>query len=80
MIKMQTMKGATWVLLASVPAFAHRSFGPVSGNFFGLAGINETYDYIVVGGGTAGLAVAYRLSEDVSKTVAVIEGGGFSDM
>lgn len=48
-------------------------------NHFGRAGTNATYDYVVVGGGTAGLAVAYRLAEDGSKTVAVIEAGGFYD-
>lgn len=47
------------------------------GNFFGLPGSNATYDYIVVGGGTAGLGVAYRLAEDGTKQVAVVEAGGF---
>jgi choline dehydrogenase len=46
-------------------------------NSFGLPGQNATYDYVVVGGGTAGLAVAYRLAEDGTKTVAVVEAGGF---
>lgn len=32
---------------------------------------------MVVGGGTAGLAVAYRLAEDGKYTVAVVEAGGF---
>jgi choline dehydrogenase len=48
-------------------------------NAFGLPGHNATYDYVVVGGGTAGLAIAYRLVEDGSQTVAIVEAGGFYD-
>ncbi|SPO44147.1 related to Glucose dehydrogenase [acceptor] precursor [Moesziomyces antarcticus] len=33
------------------------------------------FDYVVVGGGTAGLAVAARLSEDAAVSVGVIEAG-----
>jgi choline dehydrogenase len=36
----------------------------------------ETFDYVVVGGGTAGLVVANRLSENPTVRVAVIEPGG----
>ncbi|EOQ99109.1 Choline dehydrogenase [Wallemia ichthyophaga EXF-994] len=37
---------------------------------------NKDFDFIVVGGGVGGLAVAARISENENLTVAVIEAGG----
>ncbi|KAK8028651.1 GMC oxidoreductase, partial [Apiospora marii] len=41
--------------------------------------IQESYDYIVIGGGTSGLVVANRLSEDPNKSVLVLEHGYIND-
>ncbi|KAK3385186.1 hypothetical protein B0H63DRAFT_414270 [Podospora didyma] len=45
---------------------------------YAIPGFNATYDYLVVGGGTTGLALASRLAE--SASVAIIEAGGFYEL
>jgi choline dehydrogenase len=40
-----------------------------------MAQHENTYDYVVIGGGTAGSVIASRLTENPDVTVAVIEGG-----
>lgn len=37
---------------------------------------SPTYDYVIIGGGTSGLVIANRLSENPAVTVAIIEAGG----
>jgi len=38
--------------------------------------MTETFDYVIVGAGSAGCAMAYRLSEDGKNSVCVLEFGG----
>ena len=66
--------------LATGNLFNNGQLGLVLGSQFGLAGTNATYDYVIVGGGTAGITIATRLAEDPSVTVAVIEAGGFYEL
>jgi choline dehydrogenase-like flavoprotein len=39
----------------------------------------DTFDYVVVGAGSGGCAVASRLSEDPNVSVALLEAGGKDD-
>ncbi|KAI5897977.1 alcohol oxidase [Schizophyllum commune H4-8] len=36
---------------------------------------DKSFDYVIIGGGTAGLTVATRLSEDSNKSILVLEAG-----
>lgn len=45
----------------------------------GVLGIDQTFDYVVVGGGTAGAGVGVRLAE-AGFSVAIIEAGGFYEI
>lgn len=53
--------------------------GPL-GSSFGVPGVNATFDYVVIGGGTAGLTLATRLAEQQAGSVAVVEAGTFYEI
>lgn len=50
------------------------------GSHFGVPGLPATYDYVIIGGGTAGLTVARRIAANTSNSVAVIEAGDFYEL
>lgn len=45
----------------------------------GALGVESTYDYVVVGGGTAGNAIGYRLAK-AGYSVAIVEAGLFYEI
>lgn len=47
---------------------------------FGIPGQNYTFDYLVVGGGQAGLTVASRLAENSSLLIGLVEAGSFYEL
>lgn len=68
------------VAFASLDLLDNGQLGTILGSSFGVPGANATFDYVVVGGGTAGLTIATRLAENRSLSVAVVEAGGFYEI
>jgi len=67
------------VIVLSVPFPSTELYkGRLLGSSFGVLGIDLSYDYVIVGGGNAGLNIAARLAEHAP--VVVIEARGFYEM
>ena len=62
-------------LLQNTIPFLKGTFGAVSS----AVGFEPSYDYVIVGGGTAGNTIAARLAE-AGFTVSIVEAGGFYEV
>ncbi|KAL3170417.1 hypothetical protein MRX96_014652 [Rhipicephalus microplus] len=63
------------LMLASVISILHLEDSPDLSSY-DTKDLFNSYDYIIVGAGTAGCVLANRLSADPNRTVLLIEAGG----
>ncbi|WAR09336.1 DHGL-like protein [Mya arenaria] len=71
------LTGATRIsLFLAVIAFIAYRYTSMKQTKLTVDNVNSTYDYIIVGGGSAGCVLASRLSEDPEIRVLLLEAGG----
>ncbi|KAF2447517.1 GMC oxidoreductase [Karstenula rhodostoma CBS 690.94] len=74
---MLVLRGTIIALLSALASAEHRHAKKLTSEQIGTIG-DATFDYVIVGGGTAGLTIAARLASVAS--VAVVEAGGYYEI